>query len=202
MLVRRLGILGGTLDPIHLGHLIIAEQARLQLQLDEVQFIPCGEPALPKSHPVTPGEHRYVMAQLATASHPHFRVRRLEIDRPGLSFAVDTLRQLRAESGPETGFFFIVGMDALRQIYHWRQSEELFRLCRFAVATRPGYGIEQVQTGLQPEHLESIIPLQVPAVDISGTLIRSQVQAGQSIRYLLPSSVEQYVRKHGLYQSE
>jgi nicotinate-nucleotide adenylyltransferase len=199
MSIQRIGILGGTLDPIHLGHLIIAEQARVQAQLAEVQFIPCGEPAIPKDYPVTPGEHRYVMAQLATASHPHFRVRRLEIDRPGPSFTVDTLRQLRAEVGPEPEFYLILGTDALRQVYDWHDSEALFKLCRFALVTRPGWGMEQVERVLKPEHRAGVIPLQVTAVDISGTLIRSRLRTGRSVRYLLPQSVEEYVRKHGLY---
>lgn len=199
MPVRRLGILGGTLDPIHFGHLILAEQARIQLRLEEVQFIPCGEPAIPKDYPVTPGEHRYVMAQLATASHPHFRVRRLEIDRPGPSFSVDTLRQLRAEVGPEPDFFFILGSDALQQIYQWHQSEALFDLCCLAVGMRPGYGPPSLEH-LRPEHRERVIPFQTVPVEISGRLIRALVAAGQSVRYLLPESVEQYLQKHRLYQ--
>jgi nicotinate-nucleotide adenylyltransferase len=199
MSVRRLGIFGGTLDPIHFGHLIVAEQARVQLRLDEVQFIPCGEPAIPKDYAVTPGEHRYVMAQLATASHPAFRVRRLEIDRPGPSFTVDTLRQLRAEVGPEADFFFILGSDALRQIYQWHQSELLFHLCYLAVGTRPGYGPPSLDH-LRPEHRERVIPFQTVPVEISGRLIRSLVAAGQSVRYLLPESVEEYLQKHRLYR--
>lgn len=200
MSVQRIGILGGTLDPIHFGHLIIAEQARVQLCLDEVQFIPCGEPPIPKDYAVTPGEHRYVMAQLATASHPNFRVRRLEIDRPGPSFSVDTLRQLRAEVGPEPDFFFILGSDALQQVYQWHQSETLFKLCRLAVVTRPGYGQLPVEQYLKPEHQGQVIQFQSVPVHISGSRIRALVAAGQSVRYLLPESVERYLQKHRLYQ--
>jgi nicotinate-nucleotide adenylyltransferase len=139
------------------------------------------------------------MAQLATASHPHFRVRRLEIDRPGPSFTVDTLRQLRAEVGPEPEFYFILGADALLQVYDWHDSEALFKLCRLALVTRPGCGMELVETVLKPEHRAGVVPLQVTSVDISGTLIRARLRTGQSVRYLLPESVEEYVRKQGLY---
>lgn len=195
-----IGIMGGTFDPIHLGHLVVAERAREELALDEILFIPCGVPALPKPYPVTPGEHRYAMAVLATAGHPQFRVSRLEIDRAGPSYTVDTLRTLRAQRGEREAFFFITGADAILQLEAWHDPEALLCLCRFVAVPRPGYDLSRLTEALPPPYSEAVIQLPGPTLDISATDLRARVQAGRSIRYLVPEAVEVYLRKHGLYR--
>ncbi|MBA2317672.1 MAG: nicotinate-nucleotide adenylyltransferase [Euzebyales bacterium] len=191
---RRVGIMGGTFDPIHLGHLVTAEQARADLGLDEVVFIPAGQP-WQKSRDVTGSEHRYLMTVLATAANPAFSVSRLEIDKPGATYTVDTLRDLRAAL-PADDLFFITGADAILSILTWKDAQECLMLADFVAATRPGHDLSALDhEGLRDE----VTVLDVPALAISSTDVRERFAVGRSATYLIPREVEEYARKHGLY---
>jgi nicotinate-nucleotide adenylyltransferase len=191
---RRIGIMGGTFDPLHLGHLVTAEQARADLALDEVVFIPAGRP-WQKPEDVTSAEDRYLMTILATAAHPAFSVSRMEIDEAGPTYTVHTLRRLRADL-PDADLFFITGADAILTILTWKDADECLELASFVAATRPGHEL----TGLQGEGLvERVIVLDVPALAISSTDVRERFAAERSVTYLIPREVEEYARKHGLY---
>ena len=190
----RLGIMGGTFDPIHHGHLAAADEVAHLLQLDQVLFVPTGVPWQKTHREVSPAEDRYLMTVIATASHPRFRVSRIEVDRQGQTYTVDTLRELRA-TYPEAELFFITGADALTQILGWVDSDDLLKLAHFVGVTRPGYELKD--HGL-PEG--SVTTLEVPALAISSSEIRARVGSGEPIRYLLPPGVAQYVDKRGLYR--
>jgi nicotinate-nucleotide adenylyltransferase len=186
--------MGGTFDPVHLGHLVTAEQARADLRLDEVVFIPAGAP-WQKQREVTASDHRYLMTVLATAVNPAFSVRRIEIDRAGTTYTVETLRAFR-EALPEDALYFITGADAIRTILTWKNAEECLELAEFVAATRPGYDPSTLDAeGLR----DRVVVLDVPALAISSTDVRQRFAAGRSVRYLIPAEVEQYARKHGLY---
>lgn len=192
---RCVGIMGGTFDPVHLGHLVTAEQARADLGLDEVVFIPAGQPWQKKE--TTPSEHRYLMTVLATAANPAFSVSRAEVDRDGPTYTVDTLRRLR-RLRPSDDLFFITGADAILNILTWKDAEECLGLAVFVAATRPGHDL----AALKAEGLTSHVRvLDVPALAISSTDIRDRMAAGRSVSYLIPQEVEQYARKHGLYHT-
>lgn len=197
----RLGIMGGTFDPIHFGHLVTAEEALVQFNLDRVLFMPTGQPAFKTDQKVTPSEHRYLMTVIATSSNPDFDVSRMEIDRPGLTYTVDTLLALREEHGPQTDLFFITGADAVWEILAWRDAEKIANLCTFIAATRPGYDVHaaaaahtRLATDFRIEYIE------VPALAISSTDVRRRVVERRPIRYLLPESVAAYITKYGLYR--
>ncbi len=197
----RLGIMGGTFDPIHFGHLVAAEEALVQFNLDRVIFMPTGLPVLKSGQPVTPAEDRYLMTVLATASNPDFDVSRIEVDRPGPTYTVDTLRTLRDTCGPSTDLFFITGADAVWDIVTWRDAESVADLATFIAATRPGYDLdaarkahEDAETRFRIEYVE------VPALAISSTDLRTRVHEKRPIRYLTPEPVVAYVEKHGLYR--
>ncbi len=188
--------MGGTFDPIHHGHLVAASEAAADLDLDEVVFVPTGRPAF-KLHPdVTPAEHRYLMTVIATASNPRFTVSRVDIDRPGLTYTVDTLRDLRRER-PDADLFFITGADALAQILTWKDVEELWEMAHFVAVTRPGHTLSV--EGL-PSHAVSV--LEVPALAISSTDCRERAEAGEPVWYLVPDGVVQYIAKHRLYRGQ
>ncbi len=192
---RCVGIMGGTFDPVHLGHLVTAEQARADLGLDEVVFIPAGQPWQKKG--TTPSEHRYLMTVLATAGNPAFSVSRAEVDRDGPTYTVDTLRRLRRRR-PDDDLFFITGADAILNILTWKDAEDCLELAVFVAATRPGHDL----AALEAEGLTSHVRvLDVPALAISSTDIRDRMAAGRSVSYLIPQEVEQYARKHGLYHT-
>ncbi len=193
--------MGGSFDPIHYGHLVAAEEARHRFDLKLVFFVPCGIPPHKKPQEITPAEHRYVMTVLATASNPFFHVSRIEIDRPGPSYAVDTVRLFRQEWGEKTELFFITGLDAVLEILTWRNHEELVQLCQFIAVTRPGYDANRLREVLPPAYLERIHLLSIPGIDISSTLIRQRVRRNEPIRYLTPDPVCDYIAKHGLYRS-
>lgn len=191
---RRLGLMGGTFDPIHMGHLVTAEQVRADLDLDEVVFIPAGDP-WQKTREVTGGEHRYLMVVLATAPNPHFSVSRMELEAPGPTYTVDTLRRLRAAL-PDDELFFVTGADAILSILTWRDAEECLALATFVAATRPGHDLSGLtETGVA----DRVLRLDVPALAISSTEVRQRFAAGRSVTYLIPRPVEEYARKHGLY---
>jgi nicotinate-nucleotide adenylyltransferase len=200
MTQRRIGLMGGTFDPIHHGHLVAAEQARWQFDLDTVLFIPTGQP-WQKPVGVSPAEDRYRMTVIATASNPAFEVSRVEIDHPGPTYTVDTLRRLRAELGEDARLFFITGADAVLHILTWKDREEVLALAEFIAATRPGYDLERLTERL-PLARERLHPMEIPMLAISSTEIRARVARGAPIQYLVPDGVVEYVAERGLYRSQ
>lgn len=186
--------MGGTFDPIHHGHLVAASEAAHEFGLDEVVFVPTGSQPFKADRDVTPAEHRYLMTVVATASNPRFTVSRVDIDRPGTTYTIDTLRDLRAER-PGEEFFFITGADALNQILHWKDAEELFELAHFIGVTRPGH--ELAGEGLPPE---GVSLMSVPAMAISSTDCRERVEDAAPVWYLVPDGVVQYINKYRLYR--
>ncbi len=185
--------MGGTFDPIHHGHLVAASEVQSLLDLDEVVFVPTGQPWQKEGRDVAPAEHRYLMAVVATASNPRFTVSRVDIDRDGPTYTIDTLRDLH-EQRPDAELFFITGADALAQILSWKDAEELWSLARFVGVTRPGY--ELSETGLPAER---VTLSEVPAMAISSTDCRARVRGGEPIWYLVPDGVVQHISKHHLY---
>ncbi|WP_022880981.1 nicotinate-nucleotide adenylyltransferase [Gryllotalpicola ginsengisoli] len=190
---RRVGVMGGTFDPIHHGHLVAASEVAQSFGLDEVVFVPTGQPW--QKGAVTPAEHRYLMTVIATASNPRFTVSRVDIDRPGPTYTIDTLRDIKAQR-PDDELFFISGADAIAQILTWRDVDRLWELAHFVAVSRPGH--ELSITGL-PRRDVSL--LEVPALAISSTDCRSRVRRGFPVWYLVPDGVVQYITKHHLYRS-
>ena len=194
---RRIGVMGGTFDPIHHGHLVAASEVRARFDLDEVIFVPTGEPWQKSARRVTSAEDRYLMTVIATAANPHFTVSRVDIDRDGPTYTIDTLRELHV-SMPSDELFFITGADALAQILTWRDHHELFELAHFVGVTRPGHPMSpDIVDGL-PE--DRITLMEIPALAISSTDCRDRVHAGEPVWYLVPDGVVQYIGKHGLYR--
>jgi nicotinate-nucleotide adenylyltransferase len=191
--------MGGTFDPIHYGHLVTAEEALQQFGLDGVIFVPTGRPWMKEHERVSPPEDRYLMTVIATASNPLFRVSRMEVDRDGPTYTVDTLRGLKAELGSETDLFFVTGVDAVVEIFQWKDHDELFELAHFIAATRPGYDLAGVSAHA-PTTLPGITVMNIPALAISSTDIRARVAASRPIRYLVPEGVKSYIEKAGLYR--
>jgi nicotinate-nucleotide adenylyltransferase len=196
----RIGLMGGTFDPVHYGHLVIAEVARDEFSLDQVVWIPAGDPPHKKDYAVTPQEHRYAMVVLATAANARFVVSRLELERQGPSYTIDTIRSLQ-QARPGTELFFITGADAILEILTWHRHADLIRTCRFIAVTRPGYDLSRMGAILPPDYLRQISTLTAPGVDISSTSIRERLRTGAPVRYLVPDVVEAYLRKHRLYSS-
>ena len=198
----RIGVLGGTFDPIHSAHLIIAEEARERLCLEEVVFIPAGKPWMKEQQPVSPGRLRLQMLRLAVAPNPFFRVSNLELERSGATYTVETLEALRAEIGKEAEMYFIVGMDTLEELHRWKEPERLLELCTPVVFARPGHSdavLEELEIPL-PGLREKVRVMEGPAIGISSTEIRRRVANGSTIRYLVPHEVEQFIAEHGLYR--
>jgi nicotinate-nucleotide adenylyltransferase len=188
---KRLGVMGGTFDPIHLGHLVCASEVAYALALDEVVFVPAGRPWQKEGRPMSPGEDRLEMTRLATEDDDRFTVSRTELDREGPTYTLDTLRELAAE---ETELFFITGADALAQVLTWREPEAMFALATFVGATRPGYTVD---TAAFPDGAVTLVT--TPALDISGSDCRARVARGAPIRYLVPPPVADYIAARGLY---
>ncbi|GHH67756.1 putative nicotinate-nucleotide adenylyltransferase [Promicromonospora soli] len=186
--------MGGTFDPIHHGHLVAASEAVAHLGLDEVVFVPTGRPGFKQQQRVTPAEHRYLMTVIATASNPRFKVSRVDIDRAGLTYTVDTLRDLRAQR-PEADLYFISGADAIQQILRWKDAEKLWDMAHFVAVTRPGHML--TVDGLPRD---GVTTLEVPALAISSTDCRRRAEEGLPVWYLVPDGVVQYIAKHGLYR--
>lgn len=202
---RRIGILGGTFDPPHLGHLLIAETARVALDLDTVMFLPAGEPWLKSGQRITPAHHRLKMVQLAVADNPDFCVSDCEIRRTGATYTVDTLRQLRRGFAPDTELYFILGSDVLDQFHRWKEPEAILALCRLAVIERPGGpedGIAVLRENF-PGALDAgaVVPVSGPRVDFSASELRRVLAAGLSTRYQIPDVVAQYIAENGLYKT-
>jgi nicotinate-nucleotide adenylyltransferase len=193
--------MGGTFDPVHFGHLVAAEEALVQFNLDRVLFMPTGQPAFKAGKRVTSAEHRYLMTVLATASNPDFDVSRMEVDRPGLTYTVDTLVALRAEYGASTELFFITGADAVWDIVGWKDAEKVANLVTFIAVTRPGYDLKAARLSHESQATHFKIEyLEVPALAISSTDIRERVASRRPIRYLTSDAVGAYIVKHGLYR--
>ncbi len=191
---RRIGVMGGTFDPIHHGHLVAASEVAHSFGLDEVVFVPTGRPW--QKDEVTPSEHRYLMTVIATAANPNFTVSRVDIDRQGPTYTIDTLRDLKTER-PDAELFFISGADAVAQILSWRDHDELWDLAHFVAVSRPGHILST--DGLPSE---GVSQLEVPALSISSTNCRQRVQHGEPVWYLVPDGVVQYIAKHHLYRSK
>ena len=188
--------MGGTFDPIHHGHLVAASEVQAWFDLDEVVFVPTGAPWQKSDREVSPAEDRYLMTVIATASNPRFRVSRVDIDRPGPTYTIDTLRDLAAEM-PEADLHFITGADALADIFTWRNAEELFSLANFVGCTRPGYEMDPATLAAIPA--ERVEMVEIPALAISSTDCRRRTVRGEPVWYLVPDGVVQYIAKHHLY---
>ncbi len=194
---RRIGVMGGTFDPIHLGHLMIAEAVWNEYKLDKILFIPSANPPH-KDNVLTSAKHRFNMALLATCSNPHFEVSSIEMERTGPSYTVDTIKELRRLYGESTELYFIIGADSIKELPTWHNIDELLTLCHFVATRRPGYApdltvIEQLYKDADIHILET------PELEISSTDIRRRIKKGYSIQYITTEQVEQYIRKEGLY---
>jgi nicotinate-nucleotide adenylyltransferase len=196
---RRIGVMGGTFDPIHHGHLVAAEEARWQFDLDTVVFVPTGQP-WQKPVGVSPAEDRYQMTVIATASNPAFTVSRLEIDHPGPTYTIDTLRRLQAQQPEGTRLYFITGADAVLQLLTWKEPDQVLALTEFIAASRPGFDLDSLVKQV-PGAPGRIHRMDIPALAISGSDLRARVARGAPIRYLMPDGVAGYISEHGLYRA-
>lgn len=193
---KRIGVMGGTFDPIHHGHLVAASEVAAELNLDEVVFVPTGNPVFKQDNNVTPAEHRYLMTVIATAANPRFTVSRVDIDRKTVTYTIDTLRDIQAHR-PDAELFFITGADAIAQIDTWKDSDQLWGLASFVAVTRPGHvlQVDNLPTG-------KVITQEIPALAISSTDCRRRATEGKPVWYLVPDGVVQYIAKHGLYRGQ
>ena len=202
----KLGIMGGTFDPIHLGHLLIAENARHALGLDRVLFVPAGRPWLRGNAKVSEAHHRLRMVELAIAGNPAFSATGVEIDRPGPTYTVDTLETLKREYGEDTDLFFIIGSDALVNMDRWRSPARLFELCTLAVFGRNDgedtLALSYRLTHQFPQIVDAVVWMGRSLTNISSTDIRRRLASAAPVRYMVPDSVEQYIREHGLYTAD
>lgn len=187
--------MGGTFDPIHHGHLVAASEVADLFGLHEVVFVPTGQPWQKGETRVSPAEDRYLMTVIATASNPRFQVSRVDIERKGATYTIDTLRDLRAVYGEDAELFFITGADALQQILSWKDADEMFKLAHFVGVTRPGFHLSDAHL---PADTVSLV--QVPAMAISSTDCRKRVTSGKPVWYLVPDGVVQYIAKRRLYR--
>ena len=196
-----IGVFGGTFDPIHMGHLIVAEETKGRLNLAEILFVPAGQPWLKENNLISPAEHRIQMVRLAIADEPSFKLSTMEIERAGPSYTVDTIAQLKAQLGAGDKLFFILGWDILTQLPQWHEPSRLVRMCRLVPVPRVGYpspdfdSVEAAVPGLS----QSLIILDTPQIEISSSEIRDRVARGLSIHHLVPEPVETYIKQHRLY---
>jgi nicotinate-nucleotide adenylyltransferase len=194
-----IGILGGTFDPIHIGHLVVAEEARITVGLREVLFVPAGQPWLKQDRDITPAVHRVEMVHRAIADNPYFKLSTLEVERPGPSYTVDTLTLLQKQLGSEASLFFILGRDTLAELPLWKEAQKLVQLCRLVVPPRLGSRdlrhLEEAIPGL----LERVIQLDMPVIGVSSSEIRQRIAQGMPIRYLVPPEVEKYIAEQKIY---
>jgi nicotinate-nucleotide adenylyltransferase len=196
----RIGILGGSFDPPHLAHLSVAEEARTQLDLECVVFVPAGLPPHKQDRDLTPAEHRVQMTTRALASNPYFYISRIDVERSGPSYSIETVRLLRDEWGPDAEVFFIVGLDMLADLPNWHRPVDFIQLCRLAVADRPGYAVDMAELDtVVPGVADKVDWVTVPLLEISATDLRRRVHIGRSICYYVPAAVESYILAHGLY---
>jgi nicotinate-nucleotide adenylyltransferase len=197
--IKSLGILGGTFDPPHYGHLTLAENARVQLQLDRVFFVPAGQQPLKRDRAITPAHHRAAMVEAAIGNNPDFSLSRVDLDRPGPHYTADTLTLLQ-EAYPEAELFFLIGGDSLAQLAAWHDPADIVQQARLAVMPRPGWetNLEELERTV-PGVCERLIWLDTPSLDIAASDLRRRARQGLPLRYLLPPAVEAYIRKHRLY---
>ena len=204
--VRKIGVMGGTFNPVHNGHLVTAQEALSQFKLDRVIFIPTGNPPHKVEKDIAAAEDRYIMTVIATSSNSNFFVSRMEIDRKEKSYTIDTVRQLRKKHGENSSLYFITGADAILEILTWKNTNEIISLCKFIAATRPGYDMTRIEDfrkklfSSSEASYKKIYIMEIPALSISSTDIRNRVRSGQPIDYLLPEGVSNYILKHGLYK--
>jgi nicotinate-nucleotide adenylyltransferase len=191
--------MGGTFDPIHHGHLVAASEVRAWFDLDEVVFVPTGQPYQKSDRQVSPAEHRYLMTVIATASNPQFTVSRVDIDRPGPTYTIDTLTDLAAQH-PDADLYFITGADALTEILGWRSAHEMFQLAHFVGCTRPGYLMDS--SSLEGMPGDRVTVVEIPALAISSSDCRDRTARGEPVWYLVPDGVVQYISKHHLYEPD
>lgn len=191
--------MGGTFDPIHYGHLLAAESAREMLGLEEILFIPNRYPPHKRPEDISPPENRFVMTLLATMDHPRFRVSRIEIDRPGPSYTLDTIRMM-TEQNPGDELYFITGIDAILDMPSWHEAHLLMKLARFVAVTRPGYRVDELRWALSEERLQRVSIVEVSTLNISSSEIRQRVREGRTIRYLTPQPVVDYIAHYELYR--
>ncbi len=197
-----IGLMGGTFDPIHVGHLVTAEEARQQFDLDYVVFVPTGNPPHKEKEIITLPEHRYLMTSLAVMSNPYFFVSSVEINSEKPSYTIDTVKHFSGNEKEGPALFFITGADAILEIFSWKDYEKLLRLCTFIAVSRPGYSLDRFRETLDqvcPDMINKVHLLEIPALAVSSTYIRERVALGKTIKYLTPEPVEQYIKKHGLY---
>ena len=197
----KIGVLGGTFDPVHQGHLVIAEEAIGRLNLAEILFVPAGQPWLKMDYPISSAEHRVQMVRLAIADKPGFKLSTMEIERDGPTYTVDTIAQLQAQLGTGTELFFILGWDNLNELPQWREPARLVKLCHLVAIPRPGYPLPDLDSleAVIPGLTSSTIILNTPEIDISASEIRQTVAQGLSISHLVPEPVDRYIREHRLY---
>ena len=193
-----IGIMGGSFNPIHYGHLFAAEEARVSFGMRKVVFVPTGYPYYKEVCDIAPKEDRYVMVIIATVDNDRFEVSRIEIDKEGPTYSIDTVAEIKRQY-PGEDVFFITGLDAVEELPTWKEPDRLLSLCRFIAVTRPGYDAHRLQEKLPHSYLERIELLFIPGLTISSTDIRRRVKNGRSIRYMVPPLVESYIFKKGLY---
>lgn len=204
-MMMKIGILGGTFDPVHVGHIFIAEEARLRLSLQKVLFVPAGKPWLKVDHKVTPAEHRVEMVRLAIAKHSDFRLCNVEVDRSGPSYTVDTLDELHATIQDEHELYFILGLDSFVELPLWKQPERLVQMCTLVVVPRVGTNLPEygeVAARIEGMSEKHVVTLDSPMIGISSSGIRDRVARGLPIDYLVPGEVERYIIAHGLYRGQ
>ena len=203
---KSIGIIGGSFNPIHIGHLVVAEEARVRFSLERVIFVPVGVPGYKKPTQLIDPERRFAMTLLATASNPHFFVSRIEVDHFKKSYTYDTIKEFR-KIYPEEKYnvYFITGADSVLSILSWKKPKELLSMCRFIAATRPGYNLKRLKDELKKICIncdERVIVMRIPALSISSTEIRKRIKEGLPIKYLVPEEVEEYIKKHNLYKED
>jgi nicotinate-nucleotide adenylyltransferase len=194
-----IGVLGGTFDPVHIGHLVIAEEARIKLGLSEIHFVPAGQPWLKRDRDITPAVHRIEMVRRAIADNPHFKICTLEVERPGPSYTVDTLTMLQKQLGSEASLFFILGRDTLAELPLWKDPQKVVQLCRLVFPPRLGSRDLKHLEKAMPGLLDKVIQLDMPVIGISSSEIRQRIAQGLSIRYLVPAEVGRYITEHKIY---
>ena len=202
---KRYGIMGGTFNPIHTGHLVVAEEVRCEFKLDKVIFMPTGIPPHKVGGEVASGEHRYEMTLLATVTNPYFEISRLELDRQGITYTVDTMTTLKDIYKDEVELYFITGADSLLQLHKWKDSDKILEVCKIVAATRPGYDLGDMEDKLKElneVNKDQISTITTPGLQISSTDIRNRIKEGNTIKYLLPESVEVYIKKYNLYKDK
>lgn len=201
--IKKYGIMGGTFDPIHMGHLFVAEEIRTKLNLDKIIFVPTGNPPHKDGRRITDAKHRFLMTLLATATNSNFEVSDIEVNREGISYTIDTIKAFREKCKDSAEFYFITGADALLELSTWKNIVELLNLCKFVAATRPGFKFSEMETEierLEKKYKREIYAISVAALQISSTDIRERIRDGRNVKYFIPDTVKNYIDRNGLYR--